>query len=50
MKTHGILIDLFDHSRHVAEPYERNNWQVFQVDIKNGIDIMTWDYKEAIFD
>jgi len=50
MKTHGILIDLFDHSGHSAAPYIYNNWHVFQVDIKSGIDILTWDYKEAIFD
>jgi hypothetical protein len=50
MKTYGILIDLFDHSGHANEEYKRNNWHVFQVDIKNGIDILEWDYKEAIFD
>jgi len=50
MKTYGVLIDLFDHSGHVAEPYKRNNWHVLQVDIKNGIDILEWDYKGSIFD
>lgn len=50
MKTYGILIDLFDHSGHANEEYRQNNWHVFQVDIKNGIDILEWDYKEAIFD
>jgi len=50
MKTYGILIDLFDHSGHANEEYLRNNWHIFQVDIKNGIDILEWDYKEAVFD
>jgi hypothetical protein len=46
----NILIDLFDHSGHAAEPYKRNNWHVFQVDIKHGIDILEWDYKNEIMD
>src|SRR6184192_1878537 len=46
----NILIDLFDHSGHSAEPYKKNNWHVFQVDIKLGIDILTWDYQNEILD
>lgn len=44
----GVLIDLFDHSGNAAADYRRNGWTVLQVDIKHGIDILTWDYKGAI--
>lgn len=44
----NILIDLFDHSGHAAEPYRKNGWHVIQVDIKHGIDILTWDYDFVI--
>jgi hypothetical protein len=44
----NILIDLFDHSGHAAEPYRKNGWHVIQVDIKHGIDILEWDYKTII--
>lgn len=44
----NILIDLFDHSGNAAEPYRKNGWIVIQVDIKHGIDILTWNYKAAI--
>lgn len=44
----NILIDLFDHSGNAAEPYRRAGWHIIQVDIKHGIDILTWDYKTAI--
>lgn len=26
-------------------PYKENGWVVKQVDIKNGIDVLTWDYQ-----
>jgi hypothetical protein len=41
-----VLISLFDHSGQWSAPYKEAGWEVFQVDIKNGIDIMTWDYIE----
>ena len=44
----NILIDLFDHSGHAAEPYRKNGWHIIQVDIKHGIDILEWNYKSAI--
>lgn len=44
----GLLIDLFDHSGHAAQPYRDAGWHVIQVDIKNGIDILTWDYASDI--
>lgn len=44
----NILIDLFDHSGNSAQPYRDNGWHVIQVDIKHGIDILTWDYRKEI--
>ena len=44
----NILIDLFDHSGNAAEPYRAAGWHIIQVDIKHGIDILTWNYKAAI--
>lgn len=40
-----IVISLFDHSGNWSKPYKDNGFEVKQVDIKNGIDILTWDYK-----
>lgn len=40
-----LLISLFDHSGNASRPYRENGWQVIQVDIKLGQNIMTWDYK-----
>ncbi len=42
----NLLISLFDHSGNISRPYRENGWEVWQVDIKNGIDILTWDYKK----
>lgn len=44
----NILIDLFDHSGHAAAPYRQAGWHVIKVDIKHGIDILTWDYESQI--
>lgn len=44
----GVLIDLFDHSGNSAMPYRENGWHVIQVDIKHGVDILTWDYRKEI--
>lgn len=42
-----VLISLFDHSGNASKPYRDGGWDVIQVDIKNGIDILTWDYWRA---
>lgn len=39
-----LLISLFDHSKNASQPYEDAGWDVIRVDIKNGVDILTWDY------
>jgi len=38
------IISLFDYTGQWAEPYRLNNYDVMQVDIKNGFDIMQFDY------
>lgn len=40
-----ILISLFDRSGNWSAEYEKAGWIVYRVDLKDGIDIMTWDYK-----
>ncbi len=43
-----LLISLFDHSGNACRPYrDSGEWEVIQIDIKNGQDILTWDYKTA---
>ncbi len=44
----GILIDLFDYSGNAADPYRKAGWEVIQIDIKLGVDILTWNYKKEI--
>jgi hypothetical protein len=39
------VISLFDYSGNWSKPYRDNGYEVIQVDIKKGIDILTWDYK-----
>ncbi len=41
-----VLLSLYDHSGNQSKPYLENGWTVKQVEIKHGIDILTWDYKE----
>ena len=43
MKT---LLSLFDYSGNWSMPYKENGYNVIQVDIKLGINILTWNYKE----
>jgi len=40
-----IILSLFDYSGTWSKPYKDNGFEVIQVDIKHGIDIMQWDYK-----
>lgn len=43
-----LLFSIFDHSGNSCEPYRRDpDWTVVQIDIKHGIDVLTWDYKSA---
>lgn len=40
------LLSLFDHSGEWSRPYRESGWHVVQVDKKNGVDILTFDYKK----
>lgn len=43
-----LLLSLYDHSGNQSRPYEQNGWLIKQVEIKHGIDILTWDYQKYI--
>lgn len=45
-----LLISLYDHSGNQSEPYRANKWLVKKVEIKHGIDILSWDYKQYFKD
>jgi len=45
-----LLISLYDHSGNQSLPYRQNGWFVKQVELKHGIDILTWDYKNFYAD
>ena len=42
MKT---ILSLFDHTGSWSLPYKKAGYNVITVDIKDGIDVLTWDYK-----
>lgn len=48
--TPKLLISLYDHSGNASKPYKEAGWKVIQVDIKSGIDILTWDYTRVLMD
>lgn len=39
-----VLISLFDYTGNASKPYRENGWNVIQVDIQHGIDILEWNY------
>ncbi len=41
-----IILSLFDLTGNWSKPYKQNGYDVIQVDIQKGIDILTWDYKQ----
>lgn len=41
-----IILSLFDHSGVWSKPYRDAGYEVIQIDIKHGQDILTWDYKQ----
>lgn len=45
MKT---IISLFDFTGNWSKPWKDAGYEVVQVDIKNGIDILNWDYKNEV--
>lgn len=42
----NIIISLFDYTGNWSRPYRENGYEVIQVDIQHGTDILTWNYKE----
>ena len=40
-----LILSLFDYSGNWSKPYRDAGYNVIQVDIKLGLDIMTWDYR-----
>lgn len=38
------LISLFDYTGNASRPYKEAGWEVKQIDIQHGIDILEWDY------
>jgi len=40
------LISLFDYSGNASKPYKENGWNVIQIDIQHGINILDWDYEK----
>lgn len=47
MKT---LLDLFDHSGTWAEPFEQAGWNVIQLELKHGVDLLQFQSVEDVFD
>jgi len=45
-----LLISIFDHSGNASRPYLEKGWKVIQIDIKNGFDVMDFDYVKALRD
>lgn len=50
MKGINVLISLYDHSGNQSKPYKDNGWLIKQVELKHGIDILTWDFKNYYYD
>jgi len=46
MGENKTILSLFDYSGNWSKPYLEVGYNVIQVDIKHGIDILTWDYSD----
>lgn len=42
----NIILSLFDYTGNWSRPYRENGYEVIQIDIQHGTDILTWNYKE----
>lgn len=42
----NIILSLFDYTGNWSRPYKENGYEVIQIDIKLGTDLLTWDYTE----
>lgn len=45
-----VLISLYDRTGNASRPYKEAGWKVYQIDIQNGIDILTWDFLQPLKD
>lgn len=45
-----VILSLFDHSGNWSRPYRENGYEVFQVDLKLGIDILDLTIEDMPFD
>lgn len=41
----NLLISLYDYTGNQSGPYEYAGWEVIRIDIQNGQDILTWEYR-----
>jgi len=41
----NIILSLFDYTGNWSRPYRENGYEVIQIDIQHGTDIMFWNYK-----
>lgn len=44
----NLVISLYDYTGNWSRPYYENGWNVIGVDIKHGIDILEWQYKDIL--
>lgn len=43
-----LLLSLFDYSGNSSDPYRQDpDWDVLQIDIKHGLDILKWNFEKA---
>lgn len=40
MKDSRLLVSLFDRTGNISQPYKENGWDIIQIDIQNGQDIL----------
>jgi hypothetical protein len=43
-----LLFSIFDHSGNASRSYRENGVKVIQIDVKNGTDIMTFDFMKVV--
>lgn len=43
--NNNVIISLFDYTGNASRPYRENGWEIMQVDIQHGIDVLNWDFK-----
>ena len=41
-----VIISLFDYTGNWSKPWKENGYEVIQIDIQRGQDILVWNYKK----